>query len=245
MLMNADVVDRLYYCLTAELERSRSAPYERPITVAEIYQDLAPYRSVRSVIGVEVNQDYEHALMRLLAGEDGRVRLEPSTARGDLERELRSSNPNITLYRKYAACDVWVQQPPRSGSDAADTTTPTVAPTEADPWAKVSPAPGAPADATQTGHGGRLDEAYDGRVPAEGAEHAGGGPAPAPGESGDVECTFCGTVLPGSREVRFCPGCGADQRKRPCPSCGEVLDASWQYCIRCGSSAGPLDSGSA
>jgi hypothetical protein len=58
-----------------------------------------------------MNADYEHALLRLLSGEGERVRLEPAQAAVDLQRELRSANPNLSVYRAYAACDAWVTRP--------------------------------------------------------------------------------------------------------------------------------------
>ncbi len=242
MQMNTDVVDRLYRYLATELERSRNAPYERPITVAEIYQDLAPYRNVRSVIGVEINQDYEHALMRLLAGEDGRVRLEPGTARGELERELRSANPNITLYRKYAACDVWVQ-PPEPGATASGPSSHANAGRGGDPWANavVSTAP-AGAETREGTPSGADEEPVDRVFPERDAAARSSAAPDADGPSaGSNRCSFCRAPLPAERDVLYCPRCGADQRTRPCPSCGEALQAGWQFCIRCGSRAEPLD----
>lgn len=100
--------ERLFDALVAALHRSREGDLDRPLTVAEIYQDLVPYRIARAELGFAMNADYEHALMRLLAGEGERLRLEPVEARDELRRELASRNPDVTLYRKYAACDVWV-----------------------------------------------------------------------------------------------------------------------------------------
>jgi hypothetical protein len=102
------VVTELHQCLVEALRQRGPGAEDRPVTVAEIYQDLVPYRNVRSRLGVEMNADYEHALIRLLAGEHNLLRLEPVNAREDLRAELSSPNPNLGLYRKYAACDVWV-----------------------------------------------------------------------------------------------------------------------------------------
>lgn len=116
------VVERLHRCLVEAILQTRPEGLERPVTVAEIYQDLAPYRAVRSILQVEINADYEHALLRLLAGENGYVRLEPEDAQKELRRELRSPDPNVGLFRKFAACDAWVNPPagfvPRSDQPA-------------------------------------------------------------------------------------------------------------------------------
>jgi hypothetical protein len=112
------LMDRLYERLTDALRSSRHEPFAAPVTVAEIYQELVPYRTVREDIGFSMNADYEHALLRLLAGEGERLKLEPSTARDVIARELKSSNPNVSIYREYAGCDVWVRPP--AGSTPTD-----------------------------------------------------------------------------------------------------------------------------
>ncbi len=47
-------------------------------------------------------------------------------------------------------------------------------------------------------------------------------------------CRRCGRSLPESREVRFCPICGADQAEPACAECNERLERGWVYCPRCG-----------
>ncbi len=103
-----DLVERVHDCLTEAMRRTRPTSVNAPVTVAEIYQDLVPYRAIRSTVGFQMNADYEHTLLRLLAGEGGYVRLEPSEARDELRTELDSPNPNVGLFRKFAACDVFV-----------------------------------------------------------------------------------------------------------------------------------------
>ena len=114
-----DLVLRMYICLASALRRSRKDPFGSPVTVAEIYQDLIPYRTVRSRLGLDMNADYEHTLLRLLAGESDLARLEPREARRELESELGSANPNVGLFRKFAACDVWI-----TATDAGDEAAP-------------------------------------------------------------------------------------------------------------------------
>ena len=59
----------------ADALRRRPQAFDAPVTVAEIYQDLVPYRAVRSALGFDMNADYEHTLLRLLAGEEDLARL--------------------------------------------------------------------------------------------------------------------------------------------------------------------------
>lgn len=109
----ADVgpVERLYEHLTRALERTRSEPFAAPVTVAEIYQELIPYRAVRSEVGFSMNADYEHALLRLLAGDAALAELDPVEVRERIQRELESTNPDVGLYRELAACEVWLKAP--------------------------------------------------------------------------------------------------------------------------------------
>jgi hypothetical protein len=53
-----------------------------------------------------MNGDYEHALLRLLAGEEELVVVDSEPARRRIRQELESSNPNTGLYRDFAAVDV-------------------------------------------------------------------------------------------------------------------------------------------
>jgi hypothetical protein len=124
-------LERLYARLTRALQSQRSNPWSAPVTVAEIYQELIPYRVIREDAGFAMNADYEHALLRLLSGEGDWARLEPPTARDVIERELRSPNPNVTIYREYAACDVWIKAP-RDGLQAAATAGPPAQPDSAE-----------------------------------------------------------------------------------------------------------------
>ena len=92
--------------LVEEILRTRPLYLSEPFTVAEIYQNLVPYRTHHDRIGVEMNGDYEDALLRLLAGEGEYLLLESDHARREIRDELGSPRPNRGLYREYAAADV-------------------------------------------------------------------------------------------------------------------------------------------
>ncbi|HEX6558167.1 MAG TPA: zinc ribbon domain-containing protein [Longimicrobiales bacterium] len=238
--MNDDTVVQLHRTLVDALRRTRPAALNRPVTVAEIYQDLVPYKTARTEIGFDMNADYEHTLLRLLAGEGDLARIEPREVRDKLRMELESPNPDVGLFRNYAACDVWVNL-----SDARqDEPTAESEPAADDSWEEeflgaddqAEPAPVEP-------------ESEAAPPPFEIAEQEGGQPPlePAsahetyPDEDMDAPvCGFCGADLPGGRIINFCPFCGTDQSQQPCPSCGEMLDPLWRYCISCGARARPL-----
>ena len=103
---NEQVLSSFYDALVEVIRAQRPDYLTGPFTVAEIYQNLVPYGLHRDRIGVEMNGDYEDALLHLLAGEGGYLILESEAALRNLREELESPNPNTGAYREYAAADV-------------------------------------------------------------------------------------------------------------------------------------------
>ena len=101
-----DVLGRFHNVLVREIQTNNPDYLNGPFSVAEIYQNLVPYRTHREEIGVEMNADYEHALLQLLAGDGDYLTIESRTARQEIREELDSPNPNTGLYRDFAAADV-------------------------------------------------------------------------------------------------------------------------------------------
>src|SRR5690606_5635089 len=99
-------VERLYSAPPEGRRRSRPRPFGAPVSVAAIYEELIPYRVVRTPLGFAMNAVYEHALARLLAGAGDLVRLEPESAAAELREELSSPNPDVSLVRRFGACEV-------------------------------------------------------------------------------------------------------------------------------------------
>jgi len=257
--VSAEALERLHALLVEAVRRRRSAdPHASPVTVAEIYQELVPYRSVRSALGLDMNADYEHTLLRLLSGEGGLARVEPAAAREQMQRELESLNPNVALYRKFAGCDVWLL-PSGAGTPAWVVDHMAALAPEAAPQKQPEPVTPEPAGTSEAAAAASEAAAAATIVelPVTGAERArqpeqprdmtteqektgaaaGGTPAAARRPAAAVEaghCPFCDSLLPVFRQVRFCPFCGADQSQRPCAVCGEPLQPDWAYCIACG-----------
>lgn len=212
------LVDRLHRTLVEEI-RSSSPDYLRePFTVAEIYQQLVPYKTHRDAIGVEMNADYEDALLRLLAGQGGYLRLESEAAVRKIRDELETRNPDTTLYREFAAMEVRLN--PERLPDGGDG--------NGDSAYHAGPA----VEKAGTGPVRTLEE--------EGPDGSGvpsGGAAKPPGRSGATpvgSCRSCGEPLPEREDLIYCPRCGADQRKISCPSCGTELEPGWRFCVACG-----------
>jgi hypothetical protein len=108
--MSDPVLERFHRALIEEIQTQYPEYLKGPFTVAEIYQNLVPYASHRDRIGVEMNGDYEDALIRLLAGEGGYLILDSPPALRELRTELEAQNPNTGLYREFAAVDVRLNQ---------------------------------------------------------------------------------------------------------------------------------------
>jgi len=105
-MSDSDVLERFHRALIEEIQTQRPEYLTGPFTVAEIYQNLVPYGSHRDRIGVEMNADYEDALLRLLAGEGGFLLLDSEPALRDIRAELKMANPNTGVFREFAAVDV-------------------------------------------------------------------------------------------------------------------------------------------
>jgi len=99
-------LDRFFRSLVEEIRDRHPEYLSSSFTVAEIYQNLVPYRTHRDLLGVEMNSDYEDTLLRLLSGEGEYLVLESEPARRTIQAELRSKNPNTTIYREFAAAEV-------------------------------------------------------------------------------------------------------------------------------------------
>ena len=106
MSQSGDVLERFLEALVQQITATRPEYLTAPFTVAEIYQDLVPYRSHRNLIGVEMNGDYEDALLRMLSGEGDCLVLDSEVARREMQAELAGPNPNTALFHEFAAVDV-------------------------------------------------------------------------------------------------------------------------------------------
>lgn len=257
--MTDDTLPRFYQALVEALRERSPADLERPFTVAEIYQDLVPYRTHRDDLGFEMNADYEHALLRLLAGEGGFLRLESEHALRDIRAELEEKDPNTTVYRDYAAVDVRIDPfVLRSGngdsSEAFESEDGADAPeageerlevsTESAFFAGEEPA-ASDADMSDSEQASDMEsaEAEDTQPTATLAVAAASTATPTASTGAtivtgeDDHCAWCRSELPSGRTVLYCPYCGQDQSLLPCRSCGEALEQDWQFCITCGAQA--------
>jgi hypothetical protein len=240
--MSENVLRRFHGALVEALQRRDAAHMERPFTVAEIYQDLVPYALYREALGVEMNGDYEHALLRLLAGEGDFVELESEAALREIRQELESNNPNTGLFREFAAVDARLNM-----SRVLDAAPPAQAagpdPNESDTEegetpmddAGMEPEVGMEADGFQQVPLGAF--ATSGPLDPEMVERSGSPVSSEPESDSSRMCHWCRETLPERDNLNYCPFCGTDVTLVPCQSCGEALEANWRFCITCGTKA--------
>ncbi len=106
MALDEILLANFHRALVGEIRRTRPGYLKSAFPVADIYEDLVPYRTHRNVIGVAMNGDYEDVLLRLLGGQGDYLVLESERALREIRRELKSSNPNTSLFREFANADV-------------------------------------------------------------------------------------------------------------------------------------------
>lgn len=208
-----DELDRLFGLLVAALAKETRVAV--PFPAAEIYERLVPYRSNRSHLNVATHQDYEMTVLRLLSGERNYVQLEPDNVREAMQSEIATVNPDPAYFRSFPDAQVMVNGHAAERVLLADRAY--APPTDDDE--DENPIPASP----------QLVQAERFRV-ARPPER--GGPS-------ENQCEYCGGVLPGNRDVRFCPHCGQPlEGDLRCQGCGNALDVGWAYCLACGRATG-------
>jgi len=228
MSTTMDDVDRLFEYLVRELTKTAPDHLQRPFQVSELYQRLIPYRLHRAGLGFDAIEDYEMAVLRLLAGERGYVAMQPDDAQRALAAEVEMPNPTPGAFREFAAATMTLNRDAvRRVAHAEDAYAPPPAAPPAFPFgppgaSAPSPPPPPPvapvADPTLPPAGGRGQN-----LVFEPVHHV------------DVSvCPGCAEVLPADRAVRFCPYCGLRIDTIACRRCGDPVEPEWRYCATCG-----------
>ncbi|MGI8619201.1 MAG: double zinc ribbon domain-containing protein [Gemmatimonadaceae bacterium] len=227
-----DDLDRVFQRLVQNIKSRSPEQLTLPFTVAELYEQLIPYRHNRRELGIETNQDYEIAVMRLLSGERDYI-VGDEAMQDSLKQEIASRNPDTGAFREFATTQISIspealeKQATRSRTPAAQR--PAAAPQGGGTAAGVAATSAVRDTATldQRVQDGEATPpaARPGKVPDSGA-------AGRPGEP--QGCRYCSGTLPEGKTVVFCPHCGQNLAVNQCPACGTEMERGWKFCIGCG-----------
>jgi hypothetical protein len=228
-----DDVERLFKGLVEVLRDTAPESVRTPFQVSELYQSIIPYRTHKRRLGFDTNEDYEMAMLRLLAGEGGFAAVEPAEVQTQLEHEAGTANPNPGAFREFAAARVMLNMeavravtrtaasyapppppPPPPPSGAGATSQP-----DADP-AAAFPAPAGATDATT-----QQEPPWTGSL------------TDAEPILGERTCPHCTELLPDNPVVHYCPFCGQRVGTVSCSHCGTEIETGWRYCVTCGKPA--------
>ncbi len=230
-------LERLAAALLAQW-RAEGGPVDAPIAVGSILDRTLPYRVARRLLGIDVSEDYEALLLRLIAEEEGLVVIEPADAAEMARSTMAARIPDLDVLQLLRSATVTFQASTAMRLDGVLPLRP-AAPTEPSPWAApTSPAaPEALAETPVTPIRAEVVADHTAVVPA-GPPVA---PTPAPAfvtqvrfDAPGAACWSCDATLPIGRTVKFCPFCGADQREPTCPGCNVAVERGWRHCPDCG-----------
>ena len=218
-----DDLDRLFERLVSVLADDAPGRLAVPFPASEVYERLVPYRSNRSILKVATHQDYEMAVLRLLAGERGYAALEPAEVRDALQRETGESNPDTALFRQFPDAILSLNRLAAERFLRGERA-----------FAPPPPPPLSASDASDESGQDQDDPEHDEKPPLSGAAFELAEQTESP-----RQCPYCGETLPGSRKVNFCPQCGQPPSgELRCPACGGEVDVGWRYCVSCGRATG-------
>jgi len=252
-----DALDRTFRHLLQTIQTRYPAYLTQPFEVAELYQNILPYRHHRRELGLETNQEYELALLQLLSGARDYLVVNDQM-RERLARELASPNPDPGAFREFSTSQVALSpaavrqfesgagEPAMvgAGKAAATETTRRMPNQRAAAATSVSTAPRAASSAPTAPSGMPAQPAP--RRPASSTSSVSTGPRAAAPPGGSArpsqtivpqageQCRYCSGALPAGRRITFCPHCGQNLTVVNCMACGTELELGWKFCTTCG-----------
>lgn len=227
-----DDLDRVFHRLVSNIRHRHSEYLTLPFTVQELYETLIPYRHHRRELGIETNQDYEIAMMRLLSGERDYLQTDQSM-REKLKAELESPHMDPGAFREFAGSKVSLAPEALRRIRALTVSGTEEAAKPAAPDSPRSPAAAAPAPA-----GASLVFPLSSPPPAPAAAATPAALSSMMEAAVPEGCRFCGGTLPEGRNVVYCPQCGNNLSVSRCPACGSELEKGWKFCVTCGRTVG-------
>jgi hypothetical protein len=253
-----DALDRTFRHLVNTIQARYPAYLTQPFEVAELYQNILPYRHHRRELGLDTNQDYELVLLQLLSGARDYLVVDDQM-RERLARELAAPAPDPGAFREFSTSQIALSPAAvrrvQSGAlgdiepafVAAGRGSSATEPSQRFAPQRAQPAPAATSTVPASAPAPRRTSAPPGnnastatspttapRAAATPVPNAVGRPnntvVPQVGE----QCRYCNGALPAGRRITFCPHCGQNLTVVNCLACGTELELGWKFCTTCG-----------
>lgn len=207
-------LERLFSLIVTNLAATDRARLNQAIPVTELMRAVVPYRTSRRALGVVTSDEYEHLLVRFVAGEGGFARTVPEESRARFAAEARAVNPDPGVLTAEGDAAVWftaekVAHALGGGIELERGYAPPSPPAPSPPLAAAPEMPEEPEF--------EIDIEPTPRLASE-------------------QCEFCGGSLPPNRVAHFCPWCGQHLDALRCPRCQAEVELGWRNCIACGTS---------
>lgn len=254
-----DAIDRTFRHLLQTIQTRYPAYVTQPFDVAELYQNILPYRHHRRELGLETNQEYELVLLQLLSGARDYLVVNDQM-RERLARELASPNPDPGAFREFSTSQIALSPAAvrrfESGAAAGEpelvgagkTASTEVADRPAKQRvatsASISSAPRSTSSAATAPSAMPAQSAPRRAASSTGSVSAGPRATASPGGSprpsqtivpqAGEQCRYCSGALPAGRRITFCPHCGQNLTVVNCMACGTELELGWKFCTTCG-----------
>src|SRR5215467_14034347 len=100
-----DALDRTFRHLLNTIQARYPTYLAQPFEVAELYQNILPYRHHRRELGLETNQEYELVLLQLYSGAREYLVVNDEM-RERLAHELSAANPDPRVFREFSTSRV-------------------------------------------------------------------------------------------------------------------------------------------
>jgi double zinc ribbon protein len=235
-----DSLDRMYRHLV-RVVRARYPQYlTQPFDVAELHQNILPYRHHRRELGLETNEDYEIALTELLSGARDYL-LVDDRMRDALRAELASTNPDPSAFKQFATATVALSPTamrslaigPDEDAPRLSAASPMAGPTAERPVERAAELTARASAAVAAPEKPLTPPPINAMPPSTPAPEPAITPRPLVPQAGE-RCRSCNEVLPAGRAITFCPHCGQNVTTTNCPACGSELEVGWKFCPTCG-----------
>lgn len=216
--------------------RSEGSSDAGPIGVGAILDRVLPYRMARRSLGIDVSEDYEAMVLRLIAEEAELAHVDPPEA-GEMARTtLAAKLPDLDVLKLLRSATLTLTD---EAIERLDGVLPMPTSHDESKWAPplergdddlppdnsdIIPLPISPELAEAVAEATAMPLAALPEVVSLAPDSP----------LAESWCWSCADPLPVNRQVKFCPFCGADQRQPACLACGAPVERRWRHCPECG-----------